>query len=137
MISFGRATQANRPQRPTSSGPPATVRPGEQGDAGIRPFVMTGGRTVPVDDRLRIETQVVATGSFEPTNLDPERRRILGSCRTPLSVAEVAAAVRLPLGVARVLIADLAVDGLIAVHSQNVQPSRAMIERILEKAYAL
>jgi hypothetical protein len=137
MISFGRTPRAGSPQRPTSSGPPPTVRPGAEGDAGIRPFIVTGGRTVPVDDRLRIETQVVATGSVEPAHLDPERRRILGSCRTPLSVAEVAAAVALPLGVARVLIADLAVDGLIAVHSQNVQPSRALIERILEKAYAL
>ena len=41
---------------------------------------------------------------------EPERERILRICHAPRSVAEVAAIVRVPLGVARVLVADLEVE---------------------------
>ena len=37
-------------------------------------------------------------------------------CRTPRSVAEIVAALRVPLGVARVLISDAADAGLVTVH---------------------
>ncbi len=111
--------------------------PGAPGDAGVRPFVITRGRTAPVDERLRIETQVVATPQAGSFVLDFECRRIVDLCATPLSVAEIAAALEVPIVVARVLVADLASVGAVAVHEQDQQVSRALLERILERVHAL
>ncbi len=107
------------------------------GDAGVRPFVVTGGRTAPVDYRLRIETQVVTTPHAASTLLGFESRRIVELCRTPLAVAEIGAALGLPLGVARVLVADLAADGLVVGHQPTASESRATSERILERVHGL
>ena len=107
------------------------------GDAGVRPFVVTNGRTAPVDERLRIETQVVATRDADGFVLDFECKRIVELCRTPLSVAEIGAALELPLIVARVLVADLAAIGAVAVQEQEASVSRELLERILERVHAL
>jgi hypothetical protein len=107
------------------------------GDAGVRPFVVTNGRTAPVDERLRLETQVVATRQAEGFILDFECRRIVHLCATPMSVAEIGAALDLPLIVARVLVADLASIGAVTVQEQEVPVSRALLERILEGVHAL
>ena len=105
-------------------------------DAGVRPFVITHGRTAPVDERLRIETQVVAAPQAEGYVLDFECRRIVDLCAAPLSVAEIAAALALPIAVARVLVADLASVGALAVHAQE-PVSHALLERVLERVHAL
>jgi hypothetical protein len=135
MISFlptsPHGRQWRRPE--TRSGDPAEVF----GDAGVRPFVVTGGRTAPVDDRLRIETQVVTTAHADVNALDFERRRIVELCGSPLSVAEIGAVLRLPLGVARVLVAELAAGGHVAVHESTAPVARSTIERILERVHAL
>jgi hypothetical protein len=107
------------------------------GDAGVRPFVVTGGRTAPVDDRLRIETQVITTRNADVTALDFERRRIVEICAGPLSVAEIASALNLPLGVARVLVAELAAGGHLSVPESSAPVARSTIERILERVHAL
>jgi hypothetical protein len=113
------------------------------GDAGVRPFVVTGGRTAPVDHRLRIETQVVNRPNADTTALGSvewafECSRIIELCRTPLAVVEIGAALDLPLGVARVLVADLAANGWVTVHEPTTTSvSRTTIERILERVRAL
>ncbi len=146
MISFrvpppvGRQPRhAQPPERRPEDVPPVPVTgdAGTSGDAGVRPFVVTGGRTEPVDERLRIETQVVATPRAANCVLDFECRQIVDLCPMPLSVAEIAAALDLPLIVARVLVADLAVIGAVAVQEQGAPVSRAMLERILEGVRAL
>lgn len=122
----------------SSTGRLPVVEPSEvPGDAGVRPFVMTHGRTAPVDERLRVETQVVATRRAESVVLDFECRRIVELCASPLSVAEIGAALGLPLMVARVLVADLASVGAVAVHEQEAAVTRALLERILERVHAL
>ncbi|WP_113703198.1 DUF742 domain-containing protein [Nonomuraea lactucae] len=106
----------------------------------VRPFVITGGRTRPVDDRLRMETLVTATPGAASAPLGFERRHIVQICRTPLSVAEVSVSLKVPLGVARVLIADLVVERLLVVHAQidlGAQPSRELLERIRDGVRAL
>ena len=57
-------------------------------------------------------------------------------CRTPRSVAEVAALLRVPLGVARVLISDAADAGLITVHktvsgNEDAEAHLILMERVL------
>lgn len=146
MISFRAPPSVERLRRHAQppEGRPTGVPPvlmtgdaGTSGDAGVRPFVVTGGRTEPVDERLRIETQVVATPRAASCVLDFECRRIVDLCPVPLSVAEIAAALDLPLIVARVLVADLAAIGAVAVQEQGAPVSRAMLERILEGVRAL
>jgi hypothetical protein len=105
----------------------ATDRSGD--DAFLRPFILTEGRTHPLQDGLRIETQVVATPAALSAPLRHERRRIVELCQRSLSIAEVAAGLGVPLGVARVLVADLATENLVTLREPAELPFH-VIERI-------
>lgn len=72
----------------------------------IRPYAVSNGRTRPTRD-LDLVSLVVATGKVPAGRLDPEHARALGLCDTPASVAEVAAHLRLPVMVTKVLLSDL------------------------------
>lgn len=105
----------------------------------VRPYTRTGGRTRP-DYDLAIEALVSASDrGWDPDaeeNLMPEYRSIRELCvDKPLSVAEVAAYLRLPLGVVRVLIGDMAGMGLLMVHATGAvvgdRPSMEFLERVL------
>jgi len=102
----------------------------------VRPFIMTGGRVRPVRDDLRLETLVTATPGSLFAPLEFERRRIVTICQTPQSVAEVAAGIGVPLGVAKVLIGDLVAVELLACHQPREVPLDAM-ERIRDHVRAL
>jgi hypothetical protein len=98
-------------------------------DAFLRPFILTEGRTQPLQDGLRIETQIVAAPAALSAPLRYERRRIVELCQRPLSVAELAAGLGVPLGVARVLVADLATENLVTFRQPAELPFH-VIERI-------
>ena len=87
----------------------------------VRPYALTRGRTRPGRADLALEALVRGVaGTSDTTNTagTPERRRILDLVRGEiLSVAELSAHLSLPLGVVRVLVGDLADDGLVVVHS--------------------
>jgi hypothetical protein len=113
----------------------------EGGDGGaddvvIRPFLLTGGRTRPVQDGLRVETLIQARPGALAATLRFEARQIVELCQQPTSVAELAAALRVPLGVARVLVSDLVADGSVVV-AQREELSIQMIERIRDRVRAL
>ncbi len=64
----------------------------------------------------------------------PEVRAVLGLCRRLRSVAEVSALLKMPLGVVRVLLGDLADQGRIRVYGTGHatgRPDRALLERVL------
>jgi hypothetical protein len=97
-------------------------------------YAMTGGRTRSTGPDLPIETMVSSTpeGLRELTALRFEGREIVLLCRRPQSIAEVAARVKIPIGVARVLVSDLAEAGMLAVHRpEGDRPDRAILERLL------
>jgi uncharacterized surface protein with fasciclin (FAS1) repeats len=95
----------------------AIRRPGDTDDGSfIRPFIVTEGHTAAGLD-LHVETLVQASGEAPRTWLTFERRQIVELCQAPLSLAEIAVALNVPLGVARVLVADLAAAGLVTVHA--------------------
>lgn len=64
-----------------------------------------------------------------------EHRAVAELCRQPRSVAEVAALLPVPLGVARVLLGDMAGLGLVVVHkttgADGGAPDLALMERVL------
>ncbi len=101
----------------------------------VRPYAVTGGRTKP-RYQLQIEAMVAAS-HYEARDLSvlsPECQAILGFCRDWRSVAEISAVLRMPLGVARVLIADMAMEGLVRVHQidhAHGRPDINLLERVL------
>jgi hypothetical protein len=107
----------------------------------LRPYQMTGGRTVPVDPTLAIEAQVVAAAGAlaTPQALRYEHRDVVSAARSPVSVAELGALLRLHLQVIRVLVADLAAAGHLRVlrPQMSVAKDPAMIERVIRGLSAI
>jgi Protein of unknown function (DUF742) len=105
------------------------------GSSLVRPYAVTGGRTKP-RYQLQIEAMVAAS-HYEARDLSvlsPECQSILGFCRDWRSVAEISAVLRMPLGVARVLIGDMAMEGLVRVHQADHaqgRPDLNLLERVL------
>jgi hypothetical protein len=101
----------------------------------VRPYTVTGGRTQP-RYKLALEALVTAT-VYEPRDLSvlaPECQAILQFCLDWRSVAEISAVLRLPLGVARILVADMSADGLVRIHQRDDsegRPDLHLLERVL------
>lgn len=110
---------------------------GEDEEDLVRPFVITGGRSRHARVHLRVEALVVATATGSDRPLQFEHDRIIGLCRTPLSVAEVAARVGIPLGVAQILVADLAEAGLLQIHEAHQSATPALLLRMIDAVRAL
>jgi len=109
--------------------------PEDDGDFLVRPYAVTRGRTEP-RYQLEIEAMVAAApyNARDLSLLSPECQAILQLCRDWQSVAEISAVLRMPLGVARILIADMAVEGLVRVHQLNHAqggPDVKLLERVL------
>ncbi|WP_071812583.1 DUF742 domain-containing protein [Lentzea guizhouensis] len=123
-----------------STGAQPAVRPEENASADsgslVRPYTRTGGRTRP-DYDLAIEALISTSerGLERDAAVLPEHRSICGLCVDTRSVAEVAALLRLPLGVVRVLIGDMASMGLVLIHQGGLvvgdRPSMEFLERVL------
>ncbi len=101
----------------------------------VRPYLITGGRTES-RDQLPMETLVEARPMPSDTlaSLRFEPRRVIDLCAQPLSVAEVAADLSVPLGVARVIVADLADARLVTIHRtvSAEGPDVPLLERLLD-----
>ncbi len=122
---------------------PLPVRGFEHRPSRVRPYALTGGRTR-FGHVLLVETFVATIdGPRERAELTsggigagvmPELRAIVELCRRMRSVAEISALLRMPLGVVRVLLSDLADQGRIRVYGSGqgpTQPDRALLERVL------
>jgi len=84
----------------------------------VRPYTLTRGRTRPERANLPLEALVRGVVSVGATNETAQRRRILElTAEQILSVVEISAYLQLPLGVVRVLVGDLADEGLVLVHT--------------------
>ena len=106
----------------------------------VRPYALTGGRTQPASGTiLDLVAVVVAAGRAERDDLglSPEHRRILGLCRAPTTVADVASAISLPVGVVRVLMADLIPQGRIKVMTQRQTGGQASTDLLKEVLHGL
>ncbi|MFF1377183.1 DUF742 domain-containing protein [Streptomyces sp. NPDC058308] len=122
--------------------PKLPQRGGERKPARVRPYSLTGGRTR-FGHVLLVETFVAALEAPEErrelpkgtlARVMPEMRAIVEICRRMRTVAEIAALLKMPLGVVRVLLSDLADQGKIRVYGTGHgpgQPDRALLERVL------
>jgi hypothetical protein len=104
-----------------------------------RPYTVTGGRTRPAHDDLELETLVqTVTGIDEQlAQLGREQRSIAALCREVASVAEIAGRLDLLLGVTRVIVADLALQGVVVLYRPQATvadadlPPVPLLERVL------
>ena len=91
----------------------------------VRPYAVTKGRTQPRGEQpFGLIDVVFATGERPPVHFrpGPEHRRILSLCRRPTPIADVIFEVDLPIGVVRVLLGDLAGEGMIRVIFTQSEP---------------
>ncbi|USQ83666.1 DUF742 domain-containing protein [Streptomyces phaeoluteigriseus] len=125
--------QPVQPHRRTPEPAPA----GASNNPLVRPYAMTGGRTRP---RYQLAIEALVHTTAAPHQMQgqlPEHQRICNLCREIKSVAEISALLTIPLGVARILVADLAEAGLVAIHQpggdENAggQPAVTLLERVL------
>lgn len=104
----------------------------------VRPYAMTRGRTShAAEGRLDLIALVVAQERYAEAEaeaeqyLSPEQLDIIGFCRDrPVSVAEIASHLDLPIGVVRVLVGDLLDADAVRV-SRPVPPAELPAASIL------
>jgi hypothetical protein len=101
-------------------------------------YAVTGGRTRSAERDLPIESIVTtATATARPPHdLEPEYRTIVAMAVRPVTLVEIGAALGVPVGVARVLVGDLAASGYLAVHgapsTADGNPTPEILTRLLE-----
>jgi hypothetical protein len=111
----------------------------------VRPYAVTGGRTEPADGEV-LDLIAIVMDSGRPAEpadqfgLGPEHRRILNLCQHPATVADVASDTGLPVGVIRVLLADLIQQGRVKVlpgRPAGGKPSAQLLREVLHGLRAL
>jgi hypothetical protein len=118
---------------------PGSSRPAAAGRV-VPVFAVTGGRTrstgadLPIESLLTLTEQASLGG-----DLQMEYRIIVQMAARPVSLMEIGAALRVPVGVARVLVSDLAEAGYLEVHAPQAAaggtaggPAPEILERLLE-----
>ncbi|MFU8873713.1 DUF742 domain-containing protein [Micromonospora sp. SL4-19] len=96
----------------------------------VRPYAVTRGRTEPLQN---IALEAVLSASFTQTAearfAGHDKYRIASVCENRAqSLAEIAAYTRMPLGVTRVLVADMVAEGLLSLHT--AAPATGFQERM-------
>src|SRR5688500_2821872 len=94
----------------------------------IRPYAMTGGRTL-ADTEISLEAQIQATtrASQHLGAYRWEAAKVVELVQSPMALIEIAARLQIPIGVARVLVAELVNDGAVMLHIPEKSPSCASL----------
>jgi hypothetical protein len=114
---------------------PPLPDPGDAPASSVRSYAWTGGRTKS-NYKLELETLVSTSEVYRAGPMvRHEHQSIADLCQHPRSVAEVGALLGVPVGVARVLLADMAELGWITVHHTvsdgGSAPHLMLMERVL------
>jgi len=97
----------------------------------VRSYLLTGGRTRSDAGEWAVEAMVSITeGSTPPA--DGDLTPIYALCQEPNSIAEISAKCARPLGVARVLVADLWGEGSLEVLETTRTDDIAIVRRLLD-----
>jgi uncharacterized protein DUF742 len=145
----------SEPDTATEIGPDTTPETGAEVAAGVetepptgttalagrpalaRPYAWTEGRTRPsIELAIEARVRTTAHGRSMPARRADPLWTVMQLCTRPRSVAEIAALLPVPLGVARVLVADLLGAGLVVVEATlradaGTDERRRLIERVL------
>ena len=83
----------------------------------IRPYTMTGGRTGADQPSIALEALVCATpaGLINKHQFRWEAARIIDLSRQEIAIVEIAARLEIPIGVVRVVVADLVRRGAVQI----------------------
>jgi hypothetical protein len=111
----------------------------------VRPYAVTSGRTAPaIGEVLDVIDVVAATGEGargdDPARFTPEHRTLLRLCASQLTVADLASQTALPVGVVRVLLADLIEQGAARIVRQRPageRPDNNVLQEILNGLRAI
>jgi hypothetical protein len=103
-----------------------------------RPYTVTGGRTRSAPDDLELETlaQTVTGIDEQLAGLSPEQRSIAALCREIVSVAEISVRLDLLPGVTRLIVGDMAFQGVVLLHRPQATvavadlPPLELLERV-------
>jgi hypothetical protein len=92
----------------------------------VRPYALTQGRTRHAGESFDLVATVIATraAATDLGSLAPEHISVLRLARAPTTVADIASDVDLPLGVVRIILADLRELGLVAIRTPVVMAER-------------
>jgi len=108
----------------------------------VRPYAVTRGRTRSPGLQFDVVAMVVgiAPSLSDRRWLEPEHLRMLSRCRRPITVADLASDLGLPLGVVRVLLGDLRDRGLATVSSpapSEYARDEAVLRMVLDELHSL
>ncbi|MFC4533857.1 DUF742 domain-containing protein [Sphaerisporangium dianthi] len=108
----------------------------------VRPYALIRGRTRSSGDDLDLIAMVTATGApyTGEAGLGPEEARILKLADRPMSVADIASEIDLPLGVVRVLLGDLQDQDMISVRAPahaGPRPNERILKEVINGLRAL
>ncbi len=116
----------------------STPTPRERKARKVRPYLLTGGRTIAEVD-LPLETLVVSTpqGTAGIASQPRKFRTILELTSEAISIAEVSAHLSIPLQTAKILVGDLIQSDDLTSHSLDTsgpdnRPDLQLLERVLD-----
>jgi ribosomal protein S25 len=120
-------TQRSETQRSETS---RTSTSGDDTGRLLRPYAITGGRTE-APKSLHLESLVRRTERADGVSAQRwEAARIVAMADRPIAVVEIAARIGLPIGVAKVVIADLIAEGVLTT---GPLPTETSFSSVLEK----
>jgi uncharacterized protein DUF742 len=97
----------------------------------VRPYTVSNGRTRPTKN-LDLLSLVMNTGEVPEARLALDHAQVLGLCHHPITVAEAAAQLRLPVAVTKVILSDLVDCG--AVITRDPVPAGGLDDRFVLEA---
>ena len=105
----------------------------------VRPYAVIRGRTRPVGEAFDLVATVTTTRATvsEPAALDPEHLAIMRIARRRTTVADLASELDLPVGVIRVLLADLRELGLILIRPPMTRGQPADVQTLRKVLHGL
>lgn len=108
-----------------------------------RLYAVTRGRSHVEEDTLDVVTLIVTESESEP-GMQSEYRKILDLCAQPTAVVEIAACLRLPVGVTKILVCDLMDSGKVSARrpapslsNSHQLPSLDLLQDVLRGLHRL
>src|SRR5258708_19944337 len=102
----------------------------------VRPYALRGGRTRHCGEAFDLVATVTATQVrvADLGGLGPEHFSVLQLAQVPATVVDIASDVDLPLGVVRILLADLRELGLVLIQAPVSMKARQVDRNMLREA---